>query len=118
MHGKDGLDEVTTTQKTQVTENRRGKLDSYEIAPEDFGIKRADPEDLLGGSVSDNAQIMLEVLNARPGAKRDIVLLNAAAALYAADKVNSIKEAIALAIESIDSGSALKKLALLKEYSR
>jgi anthranilate phosphoribosyltransferase len=118
VHGKDGLDEVTTTQKTQVAENRRGKLDSYEIAPEDCGIKRADPEDLLGGSVSDNAQIMLEVLNGRPGAKRDIVLLNAAAALYAADKANSIKEAIIMAIESIDSGSALKKLALLKEYSR
>jgi anthranilate phosphoribosyltransferase len=116
--GNDGLDEITTTERTFVSEFRQGKVDNYQLNPEDLGFKRADPDDLLGGTISDNAQIMLEVLNARPGAKREIVLLNAAAALYAADKVNSIKEGISLAGESIDSGRALKKLALLKEYSR
>jgi len=118
VHGKDGLDEITTTTQTIISEFRNGVLNSYEITPEDFGFKKARVEDLLGGNISDNVQIMLEVLNGKPGSKTDIVLLNAAAALYAADKVKSIKEGINLASEAIDSGRALKKLALLKEYSR
>jgi anthranilate phosphoribosyltransferase len=116
--GKDGLDEITTTTQTIISEFHNGILNTYEIALEHFGFKKARAEDLLGGNISDNVQIMLEVLNGKPGSKRDIVLLNAAAGLYVSDKVKSIKEGIGLASESIDSGRALKKLALLKEYSR
>ena len=117
VHGEDGLDEMTTTAKTHISEAREGKIESYDISPEDFGIKRASPEDLSGGSVSLNAKIMLDILNGKSGPKRDIVVLNSAAAIYAADKSRSIKEAIKLAAESLDSGKALEKLELLKEYS-
>jgi anthranilate phosphoribosyltransferase len=118
VHGKDGLDEITTTTSTVISEFHNGMLNNYEIRPEDFGFKKTGSEDLRGGNILDNVQICFEVLNGKPSSKRDIVLLNASAALYVADKVKSIKEGIALASESIDSGRALKKLALLKEYSR
>lgn len=117
VHGQDGLDEITTTTKTLVSEFYKGKLNNYELVPEDFGIKRARIEDLSGGSAFDNAKILLDILKGKPGPKRDIVLLNAAAAIYVADKAKSIKEGITLACESIDSARALKKLELLKEYS-
>lgn len=118
VHGRDGLDEITTTTSSIISEFHNGMLNNYEITPEDFGFKKTGLEDLKGGSISDNVQIMLEVLNGKSDSKRNIVLLNAAAALYASDKAKSIKEGISLACESIDSGRALKKLALLKEYSR
>jgi anthranilate phosphoribosyltransferase len=117
VHGQDGLDEITTTGKTYVSEAYKGRLDNYEINPEDFGIQKSKLEDLLGGNATSNARILMDILNGKPGAKRDIVVLNAAAAIYTADKVNSIKEGINLACESIDSGKALKKLELLKERS-
>lgn len=117
VHSQDGLDEITTTAKTYISEEYRGKVDSYEITPQDFGFKEVRLEDLRGGTVTDNVKIMLDVLNGRPGPQRDIVLLNASAAIYVADKAKSIKEAIALAEESIDSKKALKKLELLREYS-
>ncbi len=117
VHGKDGLDEITTTDKTMISEFADGKLNNYEISPDDFGISTANPEDLQGGTAQDNVQIMLEILNSKTGPERDIVVLNAAAALYAADRVSSIKEGISLAINSLDSGKALTKLALLKELS-
>jgi len=118
VYGEDGLDEITTTGKTYISELCLGKIRNYSIGPEDFGIKRATLEDLRGGMAAGNAKILLAVLNAQPGPQRDIVLLNAAAAIYAADKVKSIKEGIALAKASIDSGQALKKLELLKKYSQ
>jgi anthranilate phosphoribosyltransferase len=117
VHGKDGLDEITTTDKTMVSEFTGGKVNNYEISPSDFGFRLVNPEELEGGSVHDNVQIMLEVLNSRPGPARDIVILNAAAALYAADRAGSIKEGIYLAVDSIDSGRALIKLARLRELS-
>ncbi len=117
VHGKDGLDEITTTDETMISEFIGGKVNSYEISPKDFGIKEAYPEDLQGGTVHDNVQIMLEVLNSKSGPARDIVILNASAALYAADRVRSIKDGISLANDSIDSGRALTKLAFLKELS-
>jgi anthranilate phosphoribosyltransferase len=118
IHGQDGLDEITTTTKTSVSEVYKSRLNDYELEPEDFGINRAELKDLEGGTASDNAKISLDVLNGKLGPKRDIVILNAAAAIYVADKVKSIKEGIKLASESVDSGKALKKLELLKEYSR
>jgi anthranilate phosphoribosyltransferase len=117
VHGKDGLDEITTSDNTLISEFVDDKVNSYEISPKEFGIRLVPPEDLQGGSVHDNAQIMLEVLNSRAGAARDIVVLNSAAALYAADRVVSIKDGINLAMDSIDSGKALRKLAFLKELS-
>ncbi len=117
VHGEDGLDEITTTAKTYICEAEQGKIKSSYIGPEDFGFKRAKLEDLSGGDALGNSQILFDILNGKAGPRRDIVLLNAAAAIYIADKAKSIKEAINLATESIDSGKALKKLELLKEYS-
>lgn len=117
VHGKDGLDEVTTTDNTLVSEFAVGKLSNYEISPKDFGIRITSPEDLQGGSVYDNLQIMLEVLNSKSGPARDVVILNSACALYASDRVSSIKEGLTMAMDSIDSGRALRKLAFLKELS-
>ncbi|MBL7069839.1 MAG: anthranilate phosphoribosyltransferase [Candidatus Omnitrophica bacterium] len=115
--GKDGLDEITTTDSTEVSEENNGKITDYEIAPEDFGIKKAKISDLAGGDASLNAKILLDLLEGKSGPVRDIVLLNAAAGLYAADQAGSIKEGIGIARDSIDSKKALNKLNLLKEYS-
>jgi anthranilate phosphoribosyltransferase len=117
VHSEDGLDEITTTAKTYISEEYKGKLNSYEINPEDLGFKKVKLEDLKGGAVTDNVKIALDVLKGKPGPHRDIVLLNAAAAIYVADKAKSIKDGIELAAESIDKGRALKKLELLKERS-
>lgn len=118
VHGNDGLDEVTTADETLVSEAQLGKFSDYRITPEELGFKRSRMEDLLGGSLSDNLKIARDILNGKTGFKRDIVLLNAGFAIYAADKTNSIAEGIKLAKGSIDSRAALKKLELLKEYSQ
>ncbi|MDD5692524.1 MAG: anthranilate phosphoribosyltransferase [Candidatus Omnitrophica bacterium] len=118
VHGFDGLDEVTTMDKTFISEATAEALKDYEIAPEDFGIPRAKPGDLEGGNVADNVKIARDILAGKKGAKRDIVLLNAGCAIYAADKAVSIAEGIKLAERSIDSGQASRKLELLKAYSR
>ena len=117
VHGQDGLDEITTATKTHVSEAYKGRLDNYEINPEDFGIRKSKLEDLLGADAASNARILMDILNGKPGPRRDIVVLNAAAAIYAADKAGSIKEGIKFAAESIDSGKALEKLELLRQYS-
>jgi len=118
VHGFDGLDEVTTTDKTFVSEATGEALKDYEIAPEDFGIPRSKAGELAGGDAADNVKIVRDILAGKKGAKRDIVLLNAGCAIYAADKAATIAKGIKLAEESIDSGQAAKKLELLKEYSR
>ncbi len=117
VHGRDGLDEVTTTDKTFISEASDGKFKDYEIAPEDFGFKRATLDDLIGGDVGDNAGIVMDILSGKPGFKRDIVLLNSGCAIYASNKAKTIAEGIKMAKESIDSGAALKKLGLLKEFA-
>ncbi|MDD5097268.1 MAG: anthranilate phosphoribosyltransferase [Candidatus Omnitrophica bacterium] len=118
VHGADGLDEVTTTGKTFVSEVIGGVLKDYEITPEDFGLSRAKPADLNGGEVAENVKIALDILAGRKGSKRDIVLFNAGCAIYAANKAEDISAGIKLATKAIDSGEALKKLELLKEYSK
>ncbi|MCU0651669.1 MAG: anthranilate phosphoribosyltransferase [Candidatus Omnitrophica bacterium] len=116
--GRDGLDEITTTAKTLIYEVRGGQLKAqYEISPEDFGIKKSKSGDLSGGTAQENAKILLGVLNGEHSACRDAVILNAAAAIYAADKVKSIHEGLSLAEDAIDSKAALKKLEQLKNFS-
>jgi len=117
VHGNDGLDEISLTDKTFVAETSHCRIKTWEISPQDFGFKKATLEDLRGGSVADNVRMLLDVLTGKKGASRDIVVLNSAAALYAADKVHSIKEGIALAQECIDTKKAFEKLILLKEFS-
>ncbi len=117
VHGNDGLDEITTTDSTIISEVNHGKLKTYEIKPEDFGFKRITLNDLAGGDTALNARILLDILKGVKGAKREIVLLNAAAAIYAADKTKSIQEGIELAKNAIDSGKALEKFELLKGFS-
>jgi len=118
VHGADGLDEVTITDRTFVTEAAGRVLKDYEIAPEDFGFKRAALQDLLGGSIQENVAIARDILSGERSSRRDVVLLNAGCAIYAANKTDSIAKGIKLAQESIDSGAADKKLQLLKEYSQ
>ena len=118
VHGKDGLDEITTTAGTHVAEVRNGKVSTRIIYPEDFSIKRTKLKNLLGGNAHDNGEILLDILQGKPGPKRDIVVINAGAAIYAADKAKSIKEGVKLAACAIDSGKALEKFEQLRECSR
>lgn len=115
VHGEDGLDEVTTTCRTKVSELRDGKVTTYFVSPEDFGLSRASLDDLRGGSAKENAEILLGILKGEKGHRRDIVLLNAAFAISACGRANSIKDGINVAVESIDSGNALARLEALKK---
>jgi anthranilate phosphoribosyltransferase len=117
VHGEDGLDEITTTAVTWISEAYKGEIKNYRIVPEDYGFTRVKLEDLAGGDAFTNARIFLDCLNGKPGPARDIVLLNAGAAIYAADKVDTIKEGIELARLSIDSGKAMEKFEQLEEFS-
>lgn len=116
VHGQDGLDEITTAARTSISEFYQGRVENYEIEPQEFGIKKAKIEDLAGGRAEENAAMLMAILKGEAGPKRDIVLLNSATAIYTADKAESIKEGIKLAAESIDSGNALRKLELLRAY--
>lgn len=117
-HGLDGMDEITTTAQTLISEVKDNKVITYKISPEKFGIKRARLKDITGGTVMDNAKLLVDILNGKKGYCRDIVILNSAYALLASDKAASVKQGIALAEESIDSGNALKKLEALKDRGR
>ncbi len=117
VHGMDGLDEITITDRTKVSEFRDGALESYEIAPEDFGFSRAKTEDLLGGEVEENARIVTDVLSGTKGPTRDIVLMNAGAAILVGGLTDSLGEGMRLAAEAIDSGKAMEKLEELKSVS-
>ncbi|MBM3252417.1 MAG: anthranilate phosphoribosyltransferase [Candidatus Omnitrophica bacterium] len=118
VHGLDGLDEVTTTTNTLVYEIKERKIFSYEINPDDFSIPKANPEDLKGTDIDTNVEIANEILDAKKGPKRDIVLLNSACAIYAADKAEDIRVALKLAEKSIDSGKAKGKLEKLREFTK
>ncbi|MAF47968.1 MAG: anthranilate phosphoribosyltransferase [Rhodospirillales bacterium] len=110
MHGSDGSDELTTTGVSYVAELKDGTVSTFEITPEDAGIGRAAPEDLKGGESEKNAAAITALLAGEHGPYRDIVLYNAAAALYVAGAAGEIKEGVAMAIESIDSGKAKQAL--------
>ena len=117
LHGEDGMDEITTTGKTFICEARAGGRSCLEVEPEDFGFKKARIEDLAGGSIQENAESLMGLLNGKAGPKRDIVVLNAGAAVYAADAAVTIKEGVKLAELSLDSKKALEKFELLKKHS-
>jgi anthranilate phosphoribosyltransferase len=118
VHGLDGLDEITITGPTRVAEARDGTVRTYEIDPEEFGMKRAALEDISGGDAAENATIIRAVLSGKKSPRRDVVLLNAAAALVAAGRVDHIKDGIPLAMRSIDSGAATAKLNALAIFTK
>ncbi len=117
VHGDDGLDEFTTTKTTQVIEVCGGKVKRWMLHPDDLGLKLADPVGLTGGEPAENAAIIRSVIEGQPGPKRDIVLLNAAFALVAAQKASTPEKGVRLAGESIDSGAAREKLHALAAAS-
>jgi anthranilate phosphoribosyltransferase len=110
VHGSDGLDEITTAGPTSVAELKGGKIRNFEITPEDAGLPRAQPGALKGGDATENAKALLDVLKGKKGAFRDVAVLNAAAALIVAGRAKDLKEGVALAAKSIDSGEAEGRL--------
>ena len=118
VHGADGLDEISNTGESQISEVHEGVVRSSRVRPEDFGLPRATIRDLRGGDRGENAQIIRLVLGGEPGPRRDIVLMNVAAALVAGGKARDLKEGVGMASQSIDSGAAASKLAALVERSQ
>ena len=118
VHGSDGLDEMTVTGKTQVSELQDGSVKTYEISPGDVGLGTASASDLQGGDAAHNAKMTLSVLKGEPGPARDIVLLNAAAGIVAGGKATELSDGVKVASEAIESGKAMEKLESLKVVSR
>lgn len=117
VHGSDGLDEVTITGPSKITELSQGEVRTYIVTPEDLGLHRASLGEIQGGDARQNSSIILEVLRGGRGPRRDIVLLNAAAALMVSGRANDLKEGVVAAAESIDSGRAIAKLERLIEFT-
>jgi anthranilate phosphoribosyltransferase len=117
VHGKDTLDEISITGKTKVTEFRNGMMKTYNIKPEDFGMKKGNPREIRGGTKQQNAEIILEILRGARGVKRDITVLNAAATFTIAGRAKKLSEGIDLANQSIDSGEALNTLERLVKFT-
>jgi anthranilate phosphoribosyltransferase len=117
VHGADGLDEITTTGETHITALDGGKIASYTITPEQFGLPRAPLGALAGGDAPQNAAITLAVLEGKRGPHRDVVLLNAAAGLAVAGTAPDLQAGLQLAAHAIDSGAALEKLRGLQRFT-
>ena len=118
VHGHDGLDEISVCAPTRISELNDGMIRTYDINPEQFFGETAKAGDLAGGSPEDNAEITKSILNGEKGPKRNIILINASAALVAAGKASNLKEGIALAEKSIDSGAATAKLYSLIRFTQ
>jgi anthranilate phosphoribosyltransferase len=118
VHGADGLDEISNTGPSHISEVHEGVVRSSSVRPEDFGLPRASIQELRGGDREENAEIIRQVLAGEAGPRRDIVLMNAAAALVVGGKARDFKEGVALAAQSIDSGAAAAKLAGLIALSQ
>jgi anthranilate phosphoribosyltransferase len=116
VHGSDGLDEITTTGPTLAFEIRRGEVSRRTLTPGDFGVAMARPEDLKGGDRQTNLAIAREILEGARGPRRDIVLVNAAAALVAVGRAGDFQEGVALAAAAIDSGAAREKAEALARF--
>ena len=117
VHGLDGLDEITITAPTRIAEVRGGSVHSYEVTPEEFGMKRATLADISGGDQAANAAIIRQVLRGEKSPRRDVVLLNAAAALVVAGKKDHLADALPVAARSIDGGAAAAKLEALVQFT-
>jgi anthranilate phosphoribosyltransferase len=118
VHGHDGLDEISVCAPTRVSELKNGLIRTYDISPEQFFSEQAEPADLLGGSPEENAQITRNILNGEKGPKRNIVIINAAAALVVAGQAEDFKQGIRIAETAIDEGGAAKKMEALIRYSQ
>ena len=117
VHGEPGMDEISNVGKTKISELSKGKIKTYMITPEDFGVKRARMADLAGADAKENAKIITDILAGKDkGPRRDIVLLNAAAGIVAGKKAKTLKEGLEIARDSIDSGKAYKKLEAMRKF--
>lgn len=110
VHGEDGLDEITNCAGTRISRFKSGVVETFYVTPEEFGFVRADRKDILGDGKEDNANITLSILKGEKSPKRDIVIMNAAAAIMVSGKVSDIKTSINIAADAIDSGKAFRKL--------
>ena len=117
VHGSDGLDEITTTGKTKVASLEDGAVTTFEIHPNEAGIKLAKPEHLVGGEPEENANALLSIFNGERNSYRDIVVLNSAACLIIAGKAQNLTEGASISSDMIDSGKAMEKLEALKEIT-
>lgn len=117
LHGEDGLDEISISSRTKVSRFKDGEVKNFYIGPEDFGIRRSEIEYIRGSNKEDNVAITLSILNGEKGPRRDIVLMNSAAALMVAGKAGDFRTGLNMAADAIDSGKALKKLEEVKRVS-
>jgi anthranilate phosphoribosyltransferase len=117
VHGLDGLDEITITGPTRIAEVRDGSVRTYEVTPEEFGMTRGTLDDISGGDAAANAEIIREILGGKKSPRRDVVLLNTAAALVAAGRADHLADGLPLASNSIDSGAAATKLEALVQFT-
>lgn len=118
VHGHDGMDEITVCAQTRISELKDGLIRSYDLEPVDFFGEYADPSELKGGDATINAAITRSILDGAKGPKRNVILINSAAALVAADAADNLGDGIKKAAESIDSGKAMDKLRLLAEFTQ
>lgn len=120
VHSEEGLDEIGISGDSYVTDwdARRGTIETYTVTPEDVGLPRGTRQDLVGGDAAENKQITLAVLNGEKGPRRNVVLMNAGAGIFAANATSSFAEGVAMAAEAIDSGRALKALEALIELTQ
>jgi anthranilate phosphoribosyltransferase len=118
VHGLSGLDELSTLGPTQVTELRDGEVTSYTVDPDELGLPRAAPEDIEGGDPQRSAEVLVAAISGERGPRRDIVLLNAGAAIYVGGKCDDLAEGIDMAASVIDSGAAREKLEALRSMTQ
>lgn len=118
VHGNDGLDEITVTSETTVSEVKDGKITDYTISPIDFNIPLSGIDEIKGGDAKENADIILNIFKGEKGSRRNITVMNAAAALYVGKAADSLKDGVKLAEELIDSGKAYEKLQEIINFSK
>ena len=118
LHGRDGMDEFSLVAETTVCEVQRGNSSSYVIAPEDIGLSRCEPGELLGGDAERNASIFEEVLSGQRGPRFDISVANAAFAVLAGGMAESLNEGVRMAQQAVESGDAIRRLEMLVEFSK
>ena len=118
VHGHDGLDEISVCAPTRISELKDGLIRTYDISPEQFFGKLSDSNNLLGGNPEENSKITRKILDGEKGPKRDVVLINSAAALVAAEQAENLQEGISMAENSIDRGAAVEKMEALISYTQ